>query len=224
MTEPDAGKDVIQDQTAAEAEPELYVEPAQMTRRDLVGVILALVLLAVIGVAGYIWLNPNLSWQSLTHRAQPTASAAPRTRERIAARAVQKGVAETKSQDAETSAVAGDATCPQCGMFAQRSASYIIARWDGGKTTQHDSWDCVFKYSTAQGSKLASTQVKQYGVEPSNMLEASAAWYLYETKHNVENSMPPGVAAYADQAAARAAQPEMGGEVVDFAGLKAKWE
>ena len=56
------------------------------------------------------------------------------------------------------------------------------------------------------------------------MLDASAAWYLYETKHNVENSMPPGVAAYPDQAAARAAQPEMGGEVVDFAGLKAKWE
>ena len=36
--------------------------------------------------------------------------------------------------------------------------------------------------------------------------------------------MPPYVAAFADRAAAEGAQAELGGEVVDFAGLRANWE
>jgi hypothetical protein len=68
--------------------------------------------------------------------------------------------------------------------------------------------------------------VSHFGGDPASphMLAAASAWYLYGTTKKVKGSMPPYVAAYPDKAAAMAAQPEMGGEAMNFAGLKAKWD
>jgi hypothetical protein len=235
-------------------EPELYVEPPRLTARDMAGVIAALLALAVIGFAGYIWLNPDLSWNNVfagkhtaTEQAgapsvpkrgtetesqnsmpgMPGMPAAPATTEKTGTQETSATNAESGSQ---TPAAGGEATedftCAQCGMDASRSASHVIAHWADSGSGHFDSWDCTFKYAKDQAKTLSSAEVNRFGDDPASpqMLAAAKAWFLYDTKMKVTGSMPPYVAAYPDAAAAKAAQPEMGGEVLDFAGLKAKWE
>ena len=257
-------------------EPELYVEPPKLTGRDALGVILALVALVVIGIGGYIWLNPQLSAASLFKHQQPAASAknaasttAPAAgttnaapggagsmpgmdmsgqttdqNSQSSATTSSAPAAETSTQEqakapAESTAAAVPASesaaaetkpehfiCDFCGMFADSSRSYVIAQWTDGMTSHHDSWDCVSKYGKANKMTLASAKVLDFTSQKGApvMLDAAGAWYLYKTKKSVSGSMPPNVAAYASRAAAEKAQPAMGGETLDFAGLKAKWE
>lgn len=232
-----------------QAEPEIYVEPPKMAGKDIAGVVTALVVLTVIGWAGYIWLNPALTWRNALGGKQAVA-------EQVATPNVKTGTNETPSQPAqppapladETASVqstnadsgteklsqdqpaapntAEDFTCAQCGMDASRSASHVIAHWADGSREHFDSWDCAFKYAKEQVKKLSSAEVNRFGDDPAspNLLAAAKAWFLYGTTKRVTGSMPPYVAAYPDEAEAKSAQPEMGGEILDFAGLKAKWE
>lgn len=201
-------------ETQEELEPELYVEPPRMTAKDMIGVVVALIALGLIGYAGYVWLNPDLSLQTVFKK-----NNAP-----VHSTAVDSTV-KTNVTDVQPEAATEDYSCAQCGMFADKSSSHVQVSWAGGDKTHHDSWDCVFKYAKAQSLVLESAQVLDYATGiGGRMLDAGSAWYLYDTEASVEGSMSPYIAAFKDQAAAQAAQPEMGGEPVDFTGLKAKWE
>ena len=115
--------------------------------------------------------------------------------------------------------------CPYCGMFSEKSASHVIAAWPDGSHTHHDSWDCALYYALEEDKVLVGAEVSAFGspVDNPQWLDAAEAVFLYDTKP-VTGSMPPYVAAFATRAAAKAAQAELGGEMTDFAGLKAKWE
>lgn len=234
-------------------ETEMYVEPPRMTTKDMAGVIIALLALVIIGFTGYVWLNPSLSWQNILHKAPPASeqaaapgvpkphtetksqnsapgmpgmAAAPTSTDKPAAQDTLSASAATGSQpSAATATSTEDFTCAQCGMDASRSASHVIAHWTDNGSGHFDSWDCAFQYAKAQAKTLSSAEVNRFGDDPANpqMLDAANAWFLYGTKKKVTGSMPPYVAAYPDEAAAKAAQPEMGGEAMDFAGLKTKW-
>jgi nitrous oxide reductase accessory protein NosL len=191
-------------------EPELYVEPTRMTRRDTLGVIAALVALVVIGISGYVWLNPKLGASNVL--------------------AVLPGRGAVKEQgETEVFKVGVDADevrCPFCNMFAARSASYIVATMGDGTVQHFDSWDCVFKYSTEQDLPLVSAQVAKHGEEIGDplWLTAAEASYLYDTTESIKGSMPPGVAAFESEADAKQAQEELGGSLLAFADLIAKWQ
>jgi hypothetical protein len=267
-------------------EAEHYEEPPRMAIRDTIGVVVALVLLAVIGVAGYVWLTPGLSFSDLfpaggtsAHEVEagspPAAIPAPGATSTGDAEAVAgEGAVDSEHGDhvsataidsragddapvagsAQAGAEAGgvapgedaavmtddasqqaqaalgvdltaEARCAYCGMFAHKSESRIVAQWVDGSVTQHDCWDCAFSYGTEEGLGFEGAQVAAYGgslAEP-RMLDAAEAWYLYDTRQ-IKGSMPPYVAAFDSRAAAEAAQPGLGGGVVDFAGLQRMWE
>ena len=195
------------EQTQMPVEPELYVEPARMTRRDTASVIVALVALTVIGLAGYIWLTPGMSISRLLG----SGGGAPQP----------AAVAEV----GDTHAAEAELRCPYCGMFAENSMSHVIASWSDGQHGHYDSWDCVFRDAQENSLTLASAQVIDYNstLESPVMLDARRAFYLYDTNESVQGSMPPYTAAFASRAAATGAQPELGGELVDFENLTKKW-
>lgn len=226
-------------------EPELYEEPPRMTAKDAAGVILALVALTVIGVAGYIWLTPGMGFADLLpgrtpqQTSMPAAAAAPGAQEHsevphdvMEASAPAEETAELPAaaepmseEPAAQVAYDPDVRCSYCGMFAARSGSYAIAQWSDGSQTHHDCWDCLLNYGVEEGLTLSGATVVEHGSaqDSPRWLDAEQAWYLYDTKA-IKGSMPPYVAAFADRAAAEGAQAELGGEVVDFAGLRAYWE
>jgi hypothetical protein len=214
------------------AQDEFYVEPPRLGTRDAIGVVIALVALAVIGVLGYVWLNPRLGFSNLLHR-QPSlsstgAATTTTSASQTSASSASDGAATSSSQGAAAPQAATSAPrefdCDYCGMPATSSQSYVIATWQGERTSHHDSWDCVFRFGSQGKLSLASAQVREYGVEPASMLDAAQAFYLYDTKEKVKGSMPPYVAAYASRSGAKAARTEMGGEVLAFTALEKKWE
>jgi hypothetical protein len=212
------------------AEPEFYEVPARMTAADVAGVIFALLSLAVIGAAGYIWLNPDLGWTEVRARfarqpARTTATA--ESGPGPGGAAVQAGTDATATGSA---AAAGGATadraatsCTYCGMFTDQTLGLVVASWSDGTTTHHDCWSCLVSYEKEQGLTLSSARVLDYasGLEQRRELDAAAAHYLYGV-HKLEGSMKPYVAAFEDEASAKAAQPGLGGELLDFAGLRAR--
>jgi hypothetical protein len=237
---------------------EFYLEPTPLGKRDVAGVMLALVALALIGAGGYIWLNPELSLASLAPGPRPPAAAeaelgAPAPHEHGApnaaaaessaspaapaapASAVADPPAAPTGTDAPPAragvpaappaAAAPDMSCPQCGMHADRSLAHVVAHWSDGSTTHHDCWDCTFAWGRANGITLQEVQVMAHGsrLDAPQWLQAPAAVFLYGTSR-IKGSMPPYVAAFDTRAAATAAQPELGGEVLDWEGLQAKFK
>ncbi|GEM_PF-2229467 len=221
-------------------EPELYEEPPRMTARDAAGVILALVALTVIGVAGYIWLTPGKGFADLlpTRTAQEPIMPAAVPAEEVPAMD-QHPPAEAAAAVHEQGRTSGDMTdepaapaaydpdvrCLYCGMFAARSGSHAVAQWSDGSTTHHDCWDCLLSHGMEEDLTLTGATVAEHGSAPEDprWLDAEQAWFLYDTKA-IKGSMPPYVAAFVDRATAEGAQAELGGEVVDFDGLRAYWE
>lgn len=191
-------------------EPELYVEPARMTTRDTVGVVIALIALAIIGVGGYVWLRPDLDARTLlasrmAARERPARGADPEV----------KAAVHTDEH----------VSCPYCGMWSDTSAGAVAVMWAGGGSNTLDSFDCVFNYSKENDVRLESGTVKNYppGTQP-EWIDIKTAYYLYDTEKTVAGSMPPYVAAFATRELAEGARAELGGEVVDFAALEAKWK
>jgi hypothetical protein len=247
--------------------PEIYEVPARMGVKDALGVVLALVLLVAIGVAGYVWLTPGMSFQALlahtgiaarhtpsasapaqpevsmdgAELAEPTAATPPAGTDMTGmpgmSEAQLAGAAAAAAGDqTQTTAPAvdplvdpqlhtGDTDCATCGMDSLVSGSQCVALWSDSTHTHHDSWDCLFTYGEAHNLSLKRAVVTAHGSAPASprWLEAQGAWFLYGTSR-IEMSMPPYVAAFDSQTAAEAAKPELGGEVVDFAGLQAHWK
>lgn len=185
-----------------------YEEPPTMTLKDNLGVAIALVALAVIGFLGYIWLTPGKSIATMFSKPEGPAV-------EVASQAV----------DPESTAVEHQ-KCATCGMFADKSASHVVATWDTGSTTHHDSWDCAFGYAAQNGMAMAGVEISHYGspVDSPHFLDATGAWFLYDTDSPVEGSMPPFVAAFASRDEAMSKHGEMGGEILDYAGLAGKWD
>jgi hypothetical protein len=211
--------------SAVAAEPEYYEEPPRMTGADIAGVVAALLALFVIGISGYVWLNPDLGWQDLTSR-----FTAGRGGQAASSRPSAQGSTEAESPGAaETPGAAGApgdrlaTSCPECGMFTDATLGQVQARWSDGTGTYHDCWTCAMKYGSAQGLDLESARVLDYaaGLESRRELDAAGAAYLYGV-NELEGSMKPYVAAFADRASAQAAQAKLGGELLDFAGLREK--
>jgi hypothetical protein len=186
-------------------EQELYIEPTPLRGKDAVGVIFALLALALIGVSGYVWLNPELSMHTLF--ARRPAAVTP---------AESSAIAAAQTDDAHVS-------CPHCGMYADKSRTAVAVMWEGGGSNTLDSFDCVFNYMADNKLEVETATVSNYNEGDPEWIDVNAATYLYDTKE-VEGSMPPYVAAFADEEAAQAAQIELGGELMDFARLKEKWE
>lgn len=194
-------------------EPEYYAEPADLRGRDIAGVVLALLALTIIGYCGYVWLNPDLQMTDILARLKPghTEMAA----------SSESGSSNLSKAPPRTTPAMNHTSCPYCGMFTDQSESQIIAKWSDGSETHHDGWDCAFSWGAQQNIRLESAQVSRYGSEVNepDWLDAAAATYLYDTKE-LKEAMPPFAAAFADRAAAEAAQGELGGTLVDFAGLQ----
>jgi NosL len=186
------------------AEPELYIEPTPMTSRDTLGVIAALLALAVIGVSGYVWLNPQLTARSLlVFRKEPATNVA---------------------VVADTAPAIEHIDCPYCGMYADQSDCAVAVMWQGGGSATFDSFDCVFNYIKENDVKLAEGTVLSYADRElaDSWVGLELATYLYGTTA-IAGSMEPYVAAFGSKEQALEAQQTLGGEVVDFAGLQAKW-
>ncbi|MCB1218201.1 nitrous oxide reductase accessory protein NosL [bacterium] len=118
-----------------------------------------------------------------------------------------------------------DSSCPYCGMFADRSLTHVVVRWSDGSYTQHDSFDCVFNLMADEDRSIDAIEVTAYDIDKpgSRWLDATAAWFLYDTE-TVKGSMPPYVAAFANATDAENAQPALGGQLLDFNGLAAMWQ
>jgi nitrous oxide reductase accessory protein NosL len=184
-------------------EEELYVEPTQMGLRDTLGVVAALIALAVIGVSGYVWLNPQLDSNSfLAFEKRPDAPLA------------------------SSAAEAGHIACPYCGMYADQSDGAVAVMWVGGGSGTFDSFDCLFNYITENKVKLKEGTVLDYASheQADSWIGFEQATYLYGTTEMVSGSMEPYVAAFGSKQQAEEAKKTMGGEVVDFAGLQRKWK
>lgn len=197
---------------AGDPEEEYYEEPPRMSALDAIGVFVALVLLAVIGVGGYVWLTPGLGFGDLLPHRGKAAD------EGMAVAAADSGA----HQDAPAASTE-HVKCAQCGMFADKSASHIQASWSDGSSTDHDSWGCAVGYAADHGLTLTAARVVDYDSalkedHAPQWLDAASAWYIYDAQ-SVPGSMPPHVAAFPNKQAAAAAHPQLGGEVVDFAGL-----
>ncbi len=208
---------------AEEHEADFYVEPAQLRGGDIAGVILALLALAVIGISGYVWLNPHLSAADLPTLLRGKAGSADSKITQSAGS--ETTAADNAAKDPADSALAETGSCPYCGMFTANSAAHVEAHWSNGSETDHDCWDCTFNWGRQAGLQLEHAQVVDYptaGDSP-QWLEADKAFYLYDTE-KLEGSMPPYVAAFADKAAAQAAQGELGGELLDWTALRSRFE
>jgi hypothetical protein len=192
---------------------EFYAEPAQLGRADILGVALALVSLAVIGVLGYVWLNPDLDVGSIRSWFKPPPGAT----ETVVATAEQSEL----NVDVGDGAAQETTSCPVCGMYSERSDAHIVVAWSDGSHTHHDAWDCAFKWMQQQELTITRAQAVAYGSpkEAPTWLPAESASYLYGTKE-LKISMPPYIAAFADAASAEAARAELGGHIIDWAALQ----
>lgn len=225
---------------------EFYVEPPRMGRGDIAGVIGALLALLIIGVAGYVWLNPELDFGDLRakfsrsggvqppavahqHRASSGGGVPPQSDGRQTGAPAEmgemSGMGATGSGDtppASTDAAPAERPrCASCGMFTDQTLGLVQAVWSDSSHTSHDCWSCTRDYSREHGLQLASATVLDYsaGLEVRQELDAQSAWFLYDTDTRIEGSMPPFTAAFADKASAEAAQASLGGEVADFDAL-----
>ncbi|MCB1220133.1 MAG: nitrous oxide reductase accessory protein NosL [Planctomycetales bacterium] len=118
-----------------------------------------------------------------------------------------------------------DSSCQYCGMFADKSLTHVVVRWQDGSYTQHDSFDCVFNLMADEARSIDAIQFTAYEVDNpgSHWLDASTAWFLYDTD-TVKGSMPPYVAGFASRSDAENAQAGLGGQLLDYNGLAAMWQ
>lgn len=212
---------------AAPEEQEFYVEPAALARRDVLGIVLALVALTVIGVSGYIWINPDLSLAGILGKrdVQPPVQSPGAPGNPDPTPHQYPANAGLSDQWTEALMAAGDHSCPQCGMYADRSESQVAIIWqETGNLSYYDCWDCAFKWGQEQHLTMALTAVMEHGSSLAKPvgLNAKESHYLYGTKH-IKGSMPPFIAAFGSREDAAAAQPELGGEIMDWEGLRAKF-
>lgn len=117
--------------------------------------------------------------------------------------------------------------CDNCGMFFEKSAARVSATIEFEDQTYNHLFECLGclhdyiheNYGEVKPSELMVLDYATFGTDDEQMIDGFEATYLFGTER-LAGSMPPYVAAFSDEDAAAAAQEELGGELVDFAGMK----
>ncbi|MCH7472238.1 nitrous oxide reductase accessory protein NosL [bacterium] len=121
--------------------------------------------------------------------------------------------------------------CENCGMFWDTSPTRVSVTIKADEKEEEHIFECMSCTHTGlveiygDGVELASLQVLDYatfGAEEETMIDGMKAFYLYGVER-LKGSMPPYIAAFASEDAAKESQKELGGELLDFAGVKAKF-
>jgi len=195
--------------TEKKSKEEFYKELPKLSLKDSMGVAFAIVMLGVIGVAGYIWLTPSLAFSNLVPQRA----------------AVESGAEQVSAMAAAPAEETEPIRCETCGMFYEKSPTQIIAYFNeegAKKPVGHyfESLGCVFDYMLDEEipDMPASMEVLDYetfGTDKLVMLDSEEAFYLYDTKR-LKGSMAPFIATFKTEKAALAAQKDIGGELKSF--------
>ena len=117
--------------------------------------------------------------------------------------------------------------CENCGMFWDKSATRVefTVKVDGSEHTHiTECFGCLHDFVHETYGEVMPTAVSvldyaTYGTKHEQMINAFDAFYLYGTER-LDGSMPPYVAAFATEKAAKEHQKKLGGELVDFPGMR----
>jgi hypothetical protein len=109
-------------------------------------------------------------------------------------------------------------------MYSDRSTTHIVSQWNDTEHSHFCCWDCAFRFQHENGLTPTLTLVVRQAEDVSNpdWLEAEDAFYLFGTSR-LTGSMPPFVAAFPTQDAALTAKSELGGELVNWPELQARF-
>lgn len=119
--------------------------------------------------------------------------------------------------------------CEACGMFVDVSPTRVEAVIQVSEMKHEHMFDClgclhdyVHEHfgEEAKVARLSILDYATFGTDKEVMLNGFEAYYLYGTER-LKGSMPPYVAAFADEAAAKEHQEDLGGKLVDFEGMQA---
>ncbi len=118
----------------------------------------------------------------------------------------------------------GRVECAECGMIVneERCSSALLIERDG--TREHAIFDdlgCMLDYQHAHGGefRLVGGFVHDHGTR--RWVPAATAVYLAADSDDIKTPMASGMVAFADSAAAEAAQAKHGGAIMDAVGLAA---
>lgn len=117
--------------------------------------------------------------------------------------------------------------CDNCGMFWEKSPTAVEMTIEVEGEEHTHLFECVGcmhdyiheNYGEAMPTSIMILDYNTVGTDEPVMLDAFKAHYLFGTER-IKGSMPPFVAAFATEEAAEEAQEELGGELVDFKGMK----
>lgn len=117
--------------------------------------------------------------------------------------------------------------CDECGMFFENSATRLTASLLDGEDTvnaKFESLGCLhnFVHANHPEAELTKLSILDYGAYSSGeveYLDGFKAYYLFDTER-LKGSMAPFIAAFASKKAAESAQEALGGDLVDFAGMR----
>jgi hypothetical protein len=115
--------------------------------------------------------------------------------------------------------------CEECGMTWEVSSTRLVTsvnREDDASEHYYESLGCLFNAvdSDEAGIEARILDYSTFGTDNEELIEARKAVYLFDTEP-LPGSMGPYIAAFATEEAAADAQQELGGELLDFAGV---WE
>jgi hypothetical protein len=117
--------------------------------------------------------------------------------------------------------------CENCGMFWDKSATRVefTVKVDGKQHThQTECFGCLHDfvhetYGEVMPTAISVLDYATYGTKNEKMIDAFDAFFLYGTER-LDGSMPPYVAAFSSEEAAMDYEDELGGELVDFPGMR----
>lgn len=117
--------------------------------------------------------------------------------------------------------------CDNCGMFFAKSAARVTTVVEVEGESYSHMFECLGclhdylheNYGEVMPAELQVLDYTTFDTDDEQMIDGFDAWYLFGTER-LAGAMPPYVAAFSDEDAAKAAQEELGGELVDFAGMR----
>ena len=114
----------------------------------------------------------------------------------------------------------GQDNCEQCRMTVtnpQFGAGILTAK---GKVLTFDSGECLVKYIKSKGlDKLSQYFVSDYN-KTASLMDAAKSVFLHSP--NIQSPMGGNLAAFANEELAKAAQKDLGGEILNWDELIAK--